>query len=143
MASRRILLVEDRPADVRLTLRALKKAGYDEVPVDVAEHGRKAVEFLRKESPHEQAERPDLILLDWMMPIMNGEEVLEEIRKDPNLRCIPVVILTTSRSDIDISRAYEMGCNAYLTKPVDPAAFQKAIESMGSFWLETAVLPKP
>jgi len=68
----RILLVEDRPADVRLTRRALKKAGYNSLHLDVAEHGRKAIEFLRQEAPYENAELPDLILLDWMMPIMNG-----------------------------------------------------------------------
>lgn len=136
MATRNILLVEDRPQDVRLTMRALKKAGYDESAVTVAEHGRKALDLLK-------GAKPDLILLDWMMPLVNGEEVLREIRRNPALRSIPVIVLTTSRSERDINTAYEGGCNAYLTKPVAPEEFQEKIESFGDFWLKQAELPKP
>jgi len=81
------------------------------------------------------------VLLDWMMPLVNGEEVLEYMRKDPKLRGMPVVVLTTSASEGDVVTAYEKGCNAYLTKPVDPEEFQKTIEAMGLFWLEKALLP--
>jgi two-component system, chemotaxis family, response regulator Rcp1 len=136
-----ILLVEDRPQDVRLTLRALKKAGFAHVNVTVAEHGKKALEILRREPPYEKAERPDLVLLDWMMPLVNGEEVLMAMRQDPILKRIPVIVLTTSRSEIDINTAADNGCNAYLTKPISPLDFQKKINSFGNFWLETAELP--
>jgi len=132
---RRVLIVEDRPPDVRLTKRALKRAGYD-VDVDVAENGREALDRLANGAP-----KPDLILLDWMMPLVNGEEVLESMRADPKLRGMPVVVLTTSASEGDVATAYDKGCNAYLTKPVDPEEFQKTIESMGLFWLEKALLP--
>lgn len=132
---RRILIVEDRPPDVRLTKRALKKAGYD-VEVDVSENGREALNRLTGDFP-----KPDLVLLDWMMPLVNGEEVLEFMRDDPVLRRMPVVVLTTSASEGDVVTAYDKGCNAYLTKPVNPEQFQKTIESMGLFWLEKAMLP--
>jgi len=132
----RVLLVEDRPADVRLTRRALRKAGYD-LDIEVAENGREALDHLDNGDP-----KPDLVLLDWMMPLVNGEEVLKAMRLDPGLlRRMPVVVLTTSASENDVMTAYDNGCNAYLTKPVDPAEFQKTIEALGLFWLETAVLP--
>lgn len=134
---RRVLLVEDRPADVRLTKRALKKAGYD-LDVDVTENGKEALDHLRNGKP-----KPDLVLLDWMMPLVNGEEVLEAMQADPTLRGMPVVVLTTSASEVDVSAAYQKGCNAYLCKPVHPAEFQKTIEALGLFWLEKAVLPVP
>jgi len=135
------LLVEDRPADVRLTLRALKKAGFGDVIVTVAEHGKKALDILRKIGPHADAIRPDLILLDWMMPLINGEEVLREVRQDPSLRRIPIIILTTSRSERDINTAADNGCNAYMTKPADPKEFQRRINSFGDFWLEHTEFP--
>jgi chemotaxis family two-component system response regulator Rcp1 len=137
MRKHRVLIVEDRPADVRLTKRALKKAGYD-VEVDVAENGRQALDHLNNGKP-----KPDLVLLDWMMPLVNGEQVLDEMRTSPTLRRMPVVVLTTSASEGDVATAYDKGCNAYLTKPVDPAEFQKTIEAMGLFWLEQVVLPEP
>jgi|APSaa5957512576_1039674.scaffolds.fasta_scaffold12657_2 CheY-like chemotaxis protein len=133
----RVLLVEDRPADVRLTKRALRKAGYD-VDVDVTENGKEALDHLNNGKP-----KPDLVLLDWMMPLVNGEEVLIAMRASAKLRGMPVVVLTTSASEGDVATAYDKGCNAYLTKPVDPGDFQKTIEAMGLFWLEKAVLPKP
>lgn len=135
MTKHRVLIVEDRPADVRLTQRALKKAGYD-VEIDVAENGREALNHLNNGSP-----KPDLVLLDWMMPLVNGEEVLTAMRADPALRRMPVIVLTTSASEGDVGSAYDKGCNAYLTKPVDPTEFQKTIEAMGLFWLQKAVLP--
>lgn len=141
MSKRRLLLVEDRPADVRLTKRAIKKAGYN-VDVDVAENGRVALDILQRTNDHAGGSLPDLILLDWMMPIVDGSEVLQEMRKDPVLSKMPVIVLTTSTSEIDVSAAYSQGCNAYLTKPVDPDEFQRTIQAMGLFWLEKALLPK-
>lgn len=135
MGKHRVLIVEDRPADVRLTQRALKKAGYD-LDVDVTSNGKEALDHLNNGKP-----KPDLVLLDWMMPLVNGEEVLMEMRADPKLRKLPVIVLTTSASEGDVAAAYDKGCNAYLTKPVDPNDFQKTIEAMGLFWLEKVVLP--
>ncbi len=135
MAKHRVLIVEDRQADVRLTQRALKKAGYD-LDIDVTSNGKEALDHLSNGKP-----KPDLVLLDWMMPLVNGEEVLTEMRADPKLRSLPVIVLTTSASEGDVAAAYDKGCNAYLTKPVDPGDFQKTIEAMGLFWLEKVVLP--
>lgn len=137
----RILLAEDRPQDVRLTQRALKKAGYA-VDLDIANNGREALDRLQQINGCEGKPLPDLLLLDWMMPLVDGREVLQTIRKDPALRRLPVVVLTTSRSEGDVAMAYEEGCNAYLTKPVDPDEFQKVIAALGLFWLTHAVLPQ-
>ncbi len=133
---RRVLLVEDRPADVRLTKRALRRAGYDHLEVDVAENGREALDYLKNGK-----NKPDIVLLDWMMPLVNGEEVLEAMQSDPVLRSMPVVVLTTSTNERDVAAAYSKGCNAYLTKPVDTDEFQVTIEALGLFWLQKAVLP--
>ena len=131
---RRVLLVEDRPADVRLTKRALKRAGYD-LDVDVTTNGREALDHLNNGKP-----KPDLVLLDWMMPLVNGEDVLREMRADPKLRGMPVVVLTTSASEGDVSSR----CTSSFSKnPVDPDEFQETIEAMGLFWLTKAVLPVP
>lgn len=140
MAKHRILLAEDRPQDVRLTQRALKKAGYD-VELEVANNGRDALERLKRMNGFAQLPLPDLVLLDWMMPLVDGREVLQEVRKDPVLRKLPIIVLTTSRTENDVDAAYEGGCNAYLSKPVNPDEFQKTIEALGLFWLEKVVLP--
>lgn len=133
----RVLLAEDRPQDVKLTRRALTKAGLP-VDLDVAQHGKEALDKLNAPG----AVLPDIILLDWMMPLMNGEEVLDAIKKDPRFRKIPVIVLTTSESERDVNHAHDLGCNAYLVKPVDPVQFQQIIDSMGDFWLRKAALPK-
>lgn len=138
----RVLIVEDRAADVRLTRRALKKAGYD-VDIEVATNGREALDRLNNINGHAGAPDPDIVLLDWMMPLVNGEEVLKEMQKDPRLRRMPVVVLTTSASEGDVHVAYTEGCNAYLTKPVDPTEFQETVQALGLFWLEKVVLPTP
>lgn len=140
MAKHRILLAEDRPQDVRLTQRALKKAGYD-VELEVADNGRDALERLKRVNGYASQPLPDLVLLDWMMPLVDGREVLQEVRKDPALRKLPIIVLTTSRTETDVDAAYEGGCNAYLSKPVNPDEFQKTIEALGLFWLEKVVLP--
>lgn len=131
----RVLLAEDRPQDVKLTRRAIRKAGF-EIDLDVAQHGKEAVDRLQGDHP-----LPDLILLDWMMPIMNGQEVLEFIKTHPKFRKIPVIVLTTSESERDVDQAHNSGCNAYIVKPVDPRNFEKVIESFGDFWLRKARLP--
>lgn len=141
MPKHRLLLVEDRPQDVRLTKRAIQKAGYD-LDIDVAQNGKEALDVLHQVNGQSNAPLPDLILLDWMMPIVDGAEVLDEMKKEPRLARLPVIVLTTSSSERDVMAAYDKGCNAYVTKPVDPADFQKAIEALGLFWLEKALLPK-
>lgn len=137
----RILLVEDRPSDVRLTVRAIVKAGYD-VDVEIAQNGQEALDKLSNIEESSDRRLPDLVLLDWMMPLVNGEEVLEAMHGDERLRQIPVVVLTTSSIEADVRAAYRNGCNAYLVKPVNPLDFQKTIDALGLFWLQHAILPK-
>jgi CheY-like chemotaxis protein len=133
----RILLVEDRDPDVRLTKRAIKKAGYT-VDITVAVNGKEALDKLRDVT----SPLPDLVLLDWMMPLVDGSEVLQAMRQDPRLRSVPVIVLTTSSSEGDVASAYDKGCNAYLTKPINPQDFQETIRVMGLFWLDQVLLPK-
>lgn len=134
---RKILLVEDRPSDVKLTKRAIAKTGFD-VDLYVTSHGKEALRFLLSEDKP----LPDLILLDWMMPLMNGHEFLQERTKYPEIQNIPVIVLTTSCDDGDIQKAYENQCNAYLIKPIDPRKFQETIDALGHFWLKMTLLPK-
>ena len=135
-----ILLVEDSPGDVRLTEEALRDA---EVPnsLHVARDGEEAMRFLRREEGFEDAPRPDLILLDLNMPRMDGREVLAEIKKDPELRRIPVIILTTSQSEDDIAEAYSLSANCYVAKPVDLDEFLDVVRAIDDFWLTLVKLP--
>lgn len=137
----RVLLVEDRPQDVRLTKRAIRQAGFD-LDVYVADHGAMALDMLGNTNNNPTVPLPDLVLLDWMMPLVNGEEVLAAIRSSSKLRRLPVIVLTTSTNESDIQTAYNLGCNAYLTKPVNPEEFHKTIEALGMFWWDRAILPK-
>jgi CheY-like chemotaxis protein len=124
-----ILLVDDSVADVRLTIEALKEGKMHNV-IHVAHDGESALEFLRK--PDQR--RPDLILLDLNLPGMDGREVLAEIKGDPELAIIPVVVLTTSRAEEDILRTYRLHGNCYITKPVDLNQFIRVIQSIEDFW---------
>lgn len=108
----------------------------------MVEDGAMAMDFLQKRSPWTDAVRPDLILLDWMLPYKNGIEVLQEIRQDPNLQKIPVIVFTTSPSDIDIEESHAAGANAYLRKPIDPVEFEETLRVLGLFWFNHAYLPK-
>ena len=134
-----ILLVEDNPADVRLTIEALKDARVRN-NLHVAKDGVEALAFLRNGT---QAIRPDLILLDLNLPKKDGREVLEEIKRDPLLKHIPVVVLTTSQADQDILRGYRLGANAFITKPVDVDQFFNVVRSIEQFWLEVVKLARP
>jgi chemotaxis family two-component system response regulator Rcp1 len=107
----------------------------------VVEDGVEAMQFLRREARYADAPRPDLILLDLNLPKMDGRDVLAEINEDPRLRKIPVVVLTTSKAQEDVCRAYKLNCNCYVTKPVDLDQFIQAIESIESFWLTVVTLP--
>jgi CheY-like chemotaxis protein len=136
-----VLLVEDNPGDVRLTQEAFKDAKVL-VNLHVASDGTRAMAFLKREGEHADAPRPDLILLDLNLPKKDGREVLEEIKESPTLKTIPVVILTTSSSEADILRSYQLHANCYITKPVGLAGFLKVVKSIDSFWLTVVKLPR-
>jgi chemotaxis family two-component system response regulator Rcp1 len=135
-----ILLVEDNPGDVRLTIEALKDAKVLN-RLSVAQDGVEAMAFLRREGKFADAPRPDLILLDLNLPKKDGREVLEEIKQDPDLLRIPVVILTTSQAEQDIIKMYNTHANCYITKPVEWRQFAAVIQSIEDFWLTVVRLP--
>jgi CheY-like chemotaxis protein len=135
-----ILLVEDSPHDARLTVQALRE-GKVRNNVRVVEDGEEAMAILRREGREAAAPRPDLILLDLNLPGMDGREVLEEIKEDPDLRRIPVVIMTNSRAERDILQAYNLHANCYVTKPVDMDQFIGAVKKIEDFWLTVVTLP--
>jgi len=135
-----VLLVEDNPGDVRLTREALKE-GKVSNNLHVAPDGVEALAFLRREGNYADAVRPDLILLDLNLPRKGGREVLEEIKGDPALRHIPVVILTSSSAEQDIARAYDLHANCYISKPVDLDQFITVVRSIEDFWFTVVKLP--
>ena len=137
-----ILLVEDSPGDVRLTREALKDAKMY-INLHVATDGIEAMAFLNREGPYVAVPQPDLILLDLNLPRKDGRQVLEEIKENPSLKCIPVVVLTTSASDEDVLRSYQLHANCYISKPVDLEGFLKVITSIDNFWLTIVKLPRP
>ena len=140
MSARSILLVEDNAGDVRLTREALREADVS-VELTAVADGDQALAFLRGEGAHAGAVRPDLILLDLNLPKKNGLEVLEEIKRDPELCRIPVIMLTTSSSARDIAACYDRGVNCYVVKPLDLDDFTRLVQAINSFWFEVAVLP--
>lgn len=135
-----ILLVEDNPGDVRLTIEALKE-GKIANQINVAVDGMDAMAFLHREGKYSNAPKPDLILLDLNLPKKNGREVLAEIKIDPNLRCIPVVVLTSSQAEKDIVMTYNLHANCYITKPVDFGQFIDVVKSIEDFWFNVVKLP--
>ena len=136
-----VLLVEDSAGDVRLTREAFKDAKVH-INLHVASDGIEAMAFLGREGVYANAPRPDLVLLDLNLPKKDGREVLEEIKENPALKCIPVVILTTSASETDIQGSYQHHANCYITKPVDLEGFLKVVKSIDSFWLSVVKLPR-
>lgn len=137
-----VLLVEDYLPDVRLTQRAFRKAESN-VEITHVLDGVEALDFLHKRGRYLTAATPDFILLDLNMPRKDGRQVLAEIRKDDNLKHIPVIVLTTSSQDYDVREAHHLGANAYVVKPVKYADFETAVSHIDSFWTKTAKLPKP
>ncbi|HEU6435971.1 MAG TPA: response regulator [Nitratidesulfovibrio sp.] len=135
-----ILLVEDDPGDVRLTREALKGNRVSN-RLFVVEDGEEAMSFLRREGEYADAPRPDLVLLDLNLPRKNGREVLEEIKSTPDLRSIPVVVLTTSRQERDILNAYDLNANCYITKPVGWEQFLEVVGQIEHFWMGIVTLP--
>ena len=135
-----ILMVEDNPGDVRLTQEALKEGRLWNRLV-VAQDGIEALEYLRRRGRFQKAARPDLILLDLNLPKKDGREVLAEIKADEALKLIPVVVLTTSKSEEDILKSYTLHANCYITKPVDFPQFAAVVQSIEDFWFTVVKLP--
>jgi CheY-like chemotaxis protein len=135
-----ILLVEDNPGDVRLTQEALKE-GKVHNNLSVAGDGVEAMSFLHREGSYATAPRPDIILLDLNLPKKDGRQVLAEVKADPDLRRIPVVVLTTSKAEEDILKTYDLHANCFITKPVEFEQFIKVVQSIEGFWLTIVQLP--
>jgi chemotaxis family two-component system response regulator Rcp1 len=135
-----VLLVEDSPGDIRLTQEAFREANGS-IKLHVAVDGVEAMAFLKREGGHAHAPRPDMILLDLNLPKMDGRDVWAHIKADGELKTIPTVILTTSESEADVLKSYQLRANCYLSKPVELAAFENLVKSINDFWLTKAQLP--
>jgi two-component system response regulator len=135
-----ILVVDDNPGDVQLVVEALQDAKLTNQLHSVGD-GVEALAFLRREGPYAGVPRPDLNILDLNLPKKDGGAVLQEIKADPNLRGIPVVVLTTSRADHDILKSYDLNANCYITKPVDFEQFIAAVQAIDHFWFAIVTLP--
>ena len=135
-----VLLVEDNPGDARLTRETFRDANGS-IRLHLAADGVEAMAFLRREGPNAIAPRPVIILLDLNLPKMDGREVLAEVKADIDLKTIPIVILTTSDAESDITRCYELQANCYLTKPVRLEDFENLVKSVNDFWLIRVKLP--
>ena len=136
-----ILLVEDNPGDVRLTQEAARETKIHN-NMHVVTNGLDAMAFLHHEGRFSAVPRPDLILLDLNMPVMDGREVLRQVKSDEKTRRIPVVIITSSQAEEDILRAYDLQASCYVTKPVDLVQFIKVIKNVENFWLTVVTLPR-
>ena len=135
-----VLMAEDSPTDAELAQFALEDAKV-EIDLKIVEDGVDAMKYLHKEEPYQNAQIPDLILLDLNMPRMSGQEVLNKVRTDPNLNRIPIVILTTSDAQEDIDAAYDNHANAYVTKPVDFEQLVEIVHQIENFWFQIVKLP--
>lgn len=135
-----ILLVEDNPGDVRLVREALRDA-FDTNHLKVVPNGAEAVSYLRREEKYTDAPIPDIVLLDLNLPLMDGREVLAEIKADTLLRRIPVIVLTSSKADQDIMRSYELHANCYINKPFELDKFITVVKAIRDFWMSTVTLP--
>ena len=136
-----ILLVEDNPGDVRLTTEALRR-GRVANRLHVVDDGDKALAFLRREGEYADAPRPGIVLLDLNLPGLDGRDVLAEVKSDPALRRLPVIVLTTSSADRDIAKSYDLGANCFISKPVALDEFLDVIKSFEGFWLSVVHLPE-
>jgi chemotaxis family two-component system response regulator Rcp1 len=135
-----ILLVEDNPGDVRLTQEAIREAKIRN-QLNVVNDGEQAIAYVRRQDIYSDRPRPDLILLDLNLPRKDGREVLQELKSDPDLHRIPVVVLTSSAAEQDILSTYDLYANAYVTKPVDLEQFLHVVASIQDFWLNIVKLP--
>jgi CheY-like chemotaxis protein len=135
-----VLLIEDNPGDIRLTQEAFREAG-DITSIEVVTDGIEAVAYLQQKAAYRDKGRPDLILLDLNLPRWGGLEVLQKIKSEPELRRIPIVVLTTSNAKLDILNSYDLYANCFITKPVDFDSFFHIIKRIQEFWLDTVNLP--
>lgn len=135
-----VLLVEDNPGDADLTRETLESSKVS-VRISLAVDGADALSMLMREPPYQELTAPDLILLDLNLPKVGGQEVLAVIKQQPQLRGIPVVILTSSDAEKDVARSYELGASCYVTKPVDLEAFQSIVQAVEGFWFTVVKLP--
>jgi CheY-like chemotaxis protein len=135
-----ILLVEDSPTDVELTVELLREARVAN-ELHVARDGEEALAFLRHDTGYEQTPRPDLILLDLNLPRVKGQDVLQAIKNDPELKVMPVIVLTSSSVDSDVLSAYRQHANAFVSKPLDVDEFTRVVRSIEGFWLSIVRLP--
>ena len=135
-----ILLVDDSPSDVELTIEAMREGKFEN-EISVVADGVDALAFLRKEGLYSEAARPDLVLLDLNLPRKGGREVLCEMRAEPDLKRIPVAVLTTSTGESDVLRSYDLGANCYITKPVGFENFVQTVRAIEDFWLTIVRLP--
>lgn len=136
-----LLLIDDDDSDVFLTRRALKKCATP-THVLAARDGEEALSVLRREPPHEEVPRPDLIFLDLNMPRMNGHELLDIIKADDDLKSIPVIVMTMSQSDADMMKSYQGQASSYVAKPIELEAFTKVIQAIEAYWFAAARLPQ-
>jgi two-component system, chemotaxis family, response regulator Rcp1 len=136
-----ILLVEDNEGDARLLREVLREANKT-VRLHVVTDGLEAMAFLRYQGPYLDVPRPDVILLDLKMPKMDGLEVLAQVKADPWLKTIPIIVLTTSEAEPDIVQSYKLMANCYLTKPGEWKEFERLVKSLNDFWLTSVMLPK-
>lgn len=134
-----VLLAEDNPGDAELTRQALASSKLS-IDLAVVDDGEKALKYLRREPPYAAAEEPDLLLLDLNLPKLSGEEVLREVKRDRRLAGLPVVILTSSDAETEVSRCYAQGANCYVVKPVDFNSFLQIVTSIEQFWFSVAKL---
>lgn len=135
-----ILLVEDNPGDVRLTIEALRGAKVAN-ELHVVADGGEAIEFIRRRGRYVDAPRPDIVLLDLNLPRVDGGDVLSDIKADPDLATIPIIVLTSSQAEEDIIRSYKLHANCFISKPVDFTEFIAAVRSLEGFWLKIVRLP--
>jgi len=135
-----ILMVDDNPGDVRLTREVLRESAL-QPHLSAVVDGAQALEYLHRHGPYRDAVRPDVILLDLNLPKKDGREVLAEIKGDPELRRIPVVVLTTSNADDDVKQSYDLHANCFVTKPIALDQFTRVIQQIEAFWLTIAQLP--
>lgn len=137
----RVLMVEDNEDHAFLTTEAFTETGR-KVRLDHVQTGEKCMAFLRQQPPYEQSLRPDVVLLDIHMPRMNGYEVMQAMMEDPDLRSVPVVVMSTSAASDDVNRMYALGCNAYIVKPRDFEALATAIQHLSDHWFGAVLLPQ-
>ena len=140
MQAIQILMVEDNPGDVFLTSEAFKSAKVSN-ELHVARDGIEAMDFLKRRGKFGSAPRPDMVLLDLNLPGRDGRQVLSEIRADPELTDLPVVVLTSSKAEVDVVKAYQLHANCYIVKPVDFESLMQIVASIESFWLTVVRLP--